>query len=138
MKPCPHPCPLNPAYLAAILIGDRAVETLPSSFAVVTAHNPEGVIALPDFNARAHAALVRRVEGLGIPGFPITGASPDRTYQEPGLGLDTGNLAIVAGLAAEFRQVAFYWIEAGQLFLAIDASGTGWQVASLADRYCQK
>lgn len=135
MKPSPHPCPLNPAYLAAILIGDRPLETLPSCFAVLTAHHPEGVIASPAFNARAHAALVRRVHELGIPSFPITGASPDRTHQEPGLGLETADLTVVAALATEFRQVAFYWIEDGQLLLANDACGSGWWVASLTDRY---
>ena len=135
MQPCPHPCPLNPAYLAAILIGERAVETFPSCFAVVTAHNPDGVIASLDFNAHAHAALVRRVHELGIPAFPITGSSPDRTHQEPGLGLDTGDLTVVAALVAEFQQVAFYWIEGGQVFLAIDASGFGWRIPSLTDQY---
>jgi len=138
MKPSPHPCPLPPAYLSAILIGNRRLESLPPTFAGVTAHNPDGVIASPAFNAHAHAALVRRAEHLGILHFPITGASPDRTHQEAGLGLDNSDLKLVAAIAAEFRQIAFYWIESNQVFLACDGSGFGWRIASLADRYFQE
>ena len=39
-----------------------------------------------------------------------------------------------ASISARFRQEAFYWVERGEIFLCIDASGLGWPVAPWTDR----
>jgi hypothetical protein len=80
-------------------------------------------------------ALEERIAALGVSSVPIAGASPDLSHQEAGFALEAGNLGLAAALSAEFRQKAFFWINQGEVYLCEDASGVGWLIGRLADRY---
>lgn len=129
----PHPG----EYLATVLLGARALEELPRSFAVVTAWNPHGRTVSETENVARGEALGRRVRALGWEHFDVTGASPDLGHREPGLGLVPPALADAAALSAAFDQRAFFWVEDGRLWVCDDASGSGWAAGALAERYRQ-
>ena len=89
----------------------------PETFAVVTAHNPEGVVDDPSANETADLSLRQEIERAGLIHFRVTGGSLDGRHQEPGWGIVLQNPEKARHLSEQFRQLAFFWVEQGQLSL---------------------
>ena len=91
-------------------------EDVPSSFAIVTAHNPDAHIVSQEQNAAFDKALQKAIEGMGLRAFRVTGGSFDFSHAEPGWGIVcTQDQA--RDLSAQFGQVAFFEIRTWQLYL---------------------
>lgn len=101
---------------------DKRTARWPDRFAVVTAHNPDGVIVSHAANRVADAKLERRLIALGCSPFRVTGGSKDMSHAEPGWGFAIGKPEVAVWLGREFRQLAIFWVEKGDLFL-VDCSG---------------
>jgi len=119
------PDPNLAAAFEAVLI-EIAPRSLPDSFAIITAWNPNGLDAALAENEAAdealHALLTQGLDptaealgSLDVP-FRCTGGNADRSHVEPGWGAAIEFDRAVA-LATRFQQVGFFWIEAGQLYL---------------------
>ncbi|PIR19087.1 MAG: hypothetical protein COV48_03935 [Elusimicrobia bacterium CG11_big_fil_rev_8_21_14_0_20_64_6] len=113
----------KPAYFHAHFHAGLRGRKLPSRFAVVTAFNPRGKKSPPAANRRRDAALRRRLRSLGIKCFRVTGGNEDGSHREPGWGLIVPSPIIARGLAAEFRQDAYYWVSSGRIYLGSAAGG---------------
>ena len=123
-----HLFPLNPEYFRTIFLGNEPESGWPDDFTIITAHDPLGRCATPAENMQADELLERRLLELGLAPFRVIGASPDQQHQEPGWGFAGADLAKAAELSNQFRQEAFFRIEAGQVFLHRDASGARWPI----------
>jgi hypothetical protein len=90
--------------------------TLPTSFAIITAHNPQGVICDATTNAQYNLALKRlltthsEVKKLQ----PIIGCAPDMSHQEASFLVDLPKGTAIT-LAKQFKQNAIFWVEEDQL-----------------------
>ena len=82
-------------------------------WAVLTACNP-GAVCSDENNLLRHAKLLERVESSGYRHFPACNLADDDAWPaEPGLLLLQIDEMQVAGLAAEFSQLAFVFGNAG-------------------------
>lgn len=113
-----EPTKLPPAFSRTYFIADKQDAGWPDRFAVVTAHNPDGVVLSPAANRNADARLERRLTALGCTPFRVTGGSKDMSHAEPGWGFAISNLETAVWLGCEFRQLAVFWINRGDLLLA--------------------
>lgn len=113
----------RPEHLAAYFTCDPPPGGLPARFGVVTAHDPGGKVRDAAANAAADAALKARLERSGLHHFRVTGRSRDGSHQEPGYGVAAGSPEAVRHLSREFGQLAFYWVEEGEVFV-INTGGT--------------
>lgn len=129
----PEPPPFDPAWFDTVFLVPSPPPQWPHRFAVVTAHNPGGRLASPEANLEGARDLERVLRSHGIDGFEVTGASPDLLHREAGLGFET-DLATAAVIAARFRQQGFFWIEAGNVSIRVDASGREWPMGSWQER----
>ena len=89
---------------------------LPESFAIITAHNPEGVISDININ-NFHDADLRKslISYREVKQFhPIIGCSPDMSHQEESYAIDTSKDTAFE-IATRFKQNAFFWVDKGQL-----------------------
>lgn len=103
-------------YQDARFVVETNPESLPATFAIVTACNPYGVTADETTNALQTQALRTKLSSGGITFFPVTGGSPDMKHSEPGFGcLLARNLA--QQLGAEFGQDAIFYVDKGELWL---------------------
>ena len=112
-----EPTKLPPEFLRTYFIADKRSGGWPDRFAVVTAHNPDGVIVSRAANRVADARLERRLTALGSSPFRVTGGSKDMSHAESGWGFAIANLETAVWLGREFRQLAVFWINRGDLFL---------------------
>lgn len=128
------PAPFDPAYFDTVFVVPKPPLRWPDSFAIVTAHNPGGKLAATHANDQQERALRDFLIAQGLEVFTVVGASPDLTHHEAGCGFDGGTLERVAGISERFGQVAFFWVEAGDVYICIDASGIGWKVGRWQDR----
>ncbi len=93
----------------AAVCRDREV----SSAAVITAWNPRGLIVSPGDNHAAQAALIARLDALGLAHEPGQGADPDGVWAPEDSRLVFGvDRQAAAGLAADFDQNAIVWMGA--------------------------
>lgn len=113
----------RPEHLAAHFTCDPPPGGLPARFGVVTAYNPEGRIIDAAANAAADASLKARLERSGLHHFRVTGRSRDGAHQEPGYGVAADSPEAVRHLSHEFRQLAFFWVEDGRVFV-VNTDGT--------------
>jgi len=60
--------------------------------------------------------LMHKLEKKQIPYWTIVGCSPDLTYREPSLLIDSDKITALE-LALSFEQNAIFWIEEQQLWL---------------------
>jgi hypothetical protein len=89
---------------------------LPPTFAIITAHNPDGLTQSDPANQDADEALRLLITATGLPHFRITGMSRDEVHQEPGWGIACSkNVAIAWG--KQCKQQAIFWVEQGELIL---------------------
>lgn len=112
MKDEPHP-----EHLACWFTCEPPPGGLPERFGVVTAYNPEGRPADAAANAAADAALKARLERSGLAHFRVTGRSRDGSHQEPGYGVAAETPEAVRHLSRQFRQLAFFWVEGGRVWV---------------------
>jgi len=86
------------------------------SFAIITAHNPQGQTLSKLENEKRHWALRGKLGRCDILCWEVTGGSQDFSYQEKGWGaLIPRQEAIQMGL--HFQQNAIYWVQSGILHL---------------------
>ncbi len=107
---------LPEAYRDTVFIIEAAPDPLPTSFAIITAHNPLGRKQSPRLNREADLRLRRLLQRSLASPFRATGCSPDQRHAEPGWGAELSfNDAITLG--RRFRQLAIWWIENDALHL---------------------
>lgn len=128
------PPPFNPAYFAAVFLVPCPPPAWPRTFAVVTAHNPEGRVTSDRANDEQARRLLEVLAREGLDSFAVVGASPDLVHQEAGRGFAVDSVSRAAAIARRFRQEAFYWVENGEIFLCTDDSGRRWPVAPWSSR----
>ena len=96
----------------------------PERFAVVTAHNPDGLLLEPAANAGADAMLRAALEKIGLEHFRVTGGSRDEAHREPGWGFSPATPQSAQELSQRFRQLAFFWIENDRVSLVDARTGS--------------
>lgn len=124
----------RPEHLAAYFTCEPPPDGLPPRFGVVTAHNPDGKVMDAAANAAADAALKARLDRSGLHHFRVTGRSRDGSHQEPGYGVAAESPEAVRHLSHEFRQLAFFWVDGGEVFVVNTAGSLLHPVAPLSDR----
>ena len=134
VTPTDAPAPFNPAYFDTVFLVPQPPREWPATFAIVTAHNPDGVLAPDAANDEYGRALGRYLRERDIESFAVVGASPDLTHHEAGRGFHAQSLEDAAAISARFRQEAFFWVEDGIVFICTDASGKGWEMARWSER----
>ena len=106
--------PLKDEYRQVHFRCDQAV--LPTSFFIVTAHNPDGTTVDAEANQRADEELRAEIRHLGYEAFGVTGGNADFTHAEPGWGFPCTREEALS-LARRFRQDAVFEIREGQVIL---------------------
>jgi len=134
VAPSDAPAPFRPAYFDTVFVVPQPPAAWPERFAIVTAHNPGGLLACETANNQQERALGEYLRREGFESFAVVGASPDLSHHEAGRGFDAGTLEVAAAISAKFAQQAFFWVEAGEVFICIDASGIGWKMARWEER----
>jgi hypothetical protein len=107
---------MNPEYKRIRFLA-QPVGALPVCFGVVTACNPNGVVAEEARNKAATSALRRQLNDAGRIFFPVTGCSPDLAQQEPGFAVVCQTSDEVVELGRAWQQEAVFWVEAGIVHL---------------------
>ena len=107
----------------------------PKRFAVVTAHNPDGLLADPAANDAADEELRAAMEKRGLTHFRVTGGSRDEKHREPGWGFSSATSQSAKELSLSFRQLAFFWIENDRLSLVDARTGESNDQGSWQDRW---
>lgn len=87
-----------------------------SPFAVITAHNPDGVGQSAEQNAAAERRLQDAVVQRGLPHRPADGVNPGCTHREAGLAV-VMPLVEARALAGEFGQDAIFWFDGCDFWL---------------------
>ena len=107
---------MNPNYTHTIFRAESSPAIWPKSFAVITAHNPNGVLHSKADNQKFDGQLQSALEQDGISYWRVTGGSPDFQHAEPGFAVE---ISIEAALAFGncYQQEAIFWIEEGTLFI---------------------
>jgi len=124
-----------PAAFLETYFWTDAGPSLPDRFIVVTAHNPDGVIAPPEWNDTADARLQAELTREGLPSFRVIGGARDRSHLEPGWGIAVEAPAPLGPrLSITYRQLAFFWVSDGEIWLVDTATGQRRFVAAWRDR----
>jgi len=97
----------------AVLAGELGVGP---PFAVITAHNPDGIGQSTEQNAAAERRLRDVVAQRGLAHRLADGLDPARTHREAALAVMTP-LAEARALASEFGQDAIFWFEGRRFWL---------------------
>jgi hypothetical protein len=129
-----EPAPFPAAWFETVFLVAEPPREWPETFAVVTAHNPAGLPAEHDVNAERERELAQRLGAAGIAFFEVVGASPDLLHREAGFGFAAEDPGEAAEIATEFGQQGFFWIEGGDVYICVDASGRGWRVGAWLER----
>jgi len=130
-----YPFPGNPYYFDTVFYGEPPAGGWPLNFALLTGSCPRhNRHATDEQNAIANAKLRAALRFHGFDPFPVTGTAPDFSHREEGWGFTAATLEIATKLCVEFDQDAYFWIDDGEIFLAMDASGGGWRVGSWNER----
>lgn len=132
LKPVPDlPASFSDAYFWTGVSG-----VLPEHFVIVTAYNPDALPTAPDLNAAADARLQAELAAGGHEAFRVTGGSRDRAHLEPGWGIPARTPAPLGSLLARrYRQLAFFWISDGDIWLVDTGAGTRSFVARWSERW---
>jgi hypothetical protein len=132
------PPPFSNPYFQTVFLVPQPPPAWPPSFAIVTAHNPDGRAAPEATNRENELALVEHLRTLGVESFEVVGCSPDLTHRENGRAFVATSVAVASEVSRRFRQEAFYWVENGIVFVLSDASGSGWMMARWDERLVKK
>ena len=103
-------------FAQAVFRGEPFPSDWTSDFAIITAHDPEGVVAPPAANLRADAQLEAELMAAGYRLHRITGGSSDGAHQEPGWAVPIGIVEAV-GYGRKYRQLAVFYVNSGRLSL---------------------
>lgn len=103
-------------FAQAVFRGEPFPSDWTSDFAIITAHDPEGVVAPPAANLRADAQLEAELMAAGYRLHRITGGSSDGAHQEPGWAVPIG-IAEAVGYGRKYRQLAVFYVNSGRLSL---------------------
>ena len=125
--------PLPPEYLSTVFLLEDPPDPLPPAFVIVTAWNPDGVTVDESSNGAADRKLLRELEERGLPGFRVTGCSPDFLHREPGWAVVLSTLEPVA-LGRRHRQLAIWRIKEDELILMDCTTGEESRVATFSER----
>lgn len=107
---------MNPAYSQARFRAELPHGSLPESFAVITACNPEGK-CLPDAeNIALTSSFEARLRELGLDHFPVTGYDAGSPHAEPGFGI-VCDLATAMSLGDSLAQEAIFRVHRGVVTL---------------------
>ncbi len=96
----------------------------PAEFAILTAHDPEGMVTDPADNQVADHTLAEELRGAGYRLHRIIGQSSDGAHQEPGWAVTVG-LPGAIELGRRYGQLAIFYIRQGRLTLVACADGEG-------------
>ena len=94
----------------------------PADFAIITAYDPEGRASSLAANLAADTELKTELQAAGCRLHRITGGSADGAHLEPGWGVRIG-LPGAVEFGRRYRQVAVFYVRAGQLVLVDCADG---------------
>jgi hypothetical protein len=94
----------------------------PADFAIITAHDPDGLPASAELNRAADEALEAELRAAGHRLHRITGGSADGAHLEPGWGVPIG-LPGAVEYGRRYRQLAVFCIQGGGLKLVDCADG---------------
>lgn len=94
----------------------------PADFAIITAHDPDGLSASAELNRAADEALEAELRAAGHRLHRITGGSADGAHLEPGWGVPVG-LPGAVEYGRRYRQLAVFCIQGGGLKLVDCADG---------------
>ena len=103
-------------FAQAVFRGEPFPSDWTSDFAIITAYDPEGVVAPPAANLRADAQLEAELMAAGYRLHRITGGSSDGAHQEPGWAVPIGIVEAV-GYGRKYRQLAVFYVNSGRLSL---------------------
>jgi hypothetical protein len=109
-------------FAQAVFRGEPFPSDWTSDFAIITAYDPEGVVAPPAANLRADAQLEAELMAAGYRLHRITGGSSDGAHQEPGWAVPIGIVEAV-GYGRKYRQLAVFYVNSGRLSLVDCESG---------------
>jgi hypothetical protein len=109
-------------FKQAVFRGEPLPAEWPADFAIITAYDPEGRAASPADNVAADAMLESELRAAGFRLHRITGGSADGVHLEPGWGVRIG-LPGAVEFGRRYRQVAVFYVRAGQLVLVDCADG---------------
>lgn len=124
-----------PAAFLETYFWTYAAASVPERFIVVTAHNPDGVVMPPDWNEAADAQLREELTREGLAFFRVTGGARDRSHLEPGWGIAVeAPEPLGRRLSIAYRQLAFFWVTDGKVWLVDTATGQQRFVATWRDR----
>ena len=126
--------PFDDAWLSTVFLVPDPPRCWPGRFAIVTAHNPEGSPAGPKDNLAFESQLDDFLAAQGIASFEVTGASPDFRHEERGRGFVVRGIDEAAAIATRFLQKGFFWVEDGDVYVAVDGSGQRWPLARWSER----
>ena len=105
--------------------------------AVLTAHNPGGVVTDPAANARAQALLEGELARRGRAWWPAAGADPSWSHVEDGVAVPGISEAEALELGAQFGQEAIFVLTPGSRRVIECVTGrrsvTGWVIVAEAD-----
>ena len=107
----------------------------PKRFAVVTAHNPDGLLVDPVANDAADEELRAAMEKRGLTYFRVTGGSRDEKHREPGWGFSSATPQSAKELSLSFRQLAFFWVENDRISLVDARTGESSDQADWHERW---
>jgi hypothetical protein len=114
---------MNPEYKRTRFLARPPAGGFPARFGVVTACNPNGMIADETRNAAATEKLRQELIGAGREFFPVTGCSPDFSHQEPGFGIVCQAAGEIVQFGRTWNQEAVFWIEDGIVHLVSCGAG---------------
>jgi hypothetical protein len=124
---------LPPEFLSAVFLLEDTPIPLPDHFAIITAWNPEGLMADRALNEAADRILKQELDDLGLAPFRVTGCSPDLSHREPGWGVVISKVeAIVVG--RRHRQLGVWLVRDDELILIDCATGEETDAGKLSER----
>ena len=100
----------------------------PADFAIVTAHDPEGVVTSPEQNVAADDSLASELRAAGYRLHRITGGSVDGVHLEPGWGVPI-DLPGAVELGRRYRQLAVFVVR-GRVVSLVDCTDGSAEVLS--------
>ncbi|PAW69482.1 MAG: hypothetical protein B9S38_09755 [Verrucomicrobiia bacterium Tous-C4TDCM] len=124
---------LPPEFLSTVFLLEDPPVPLPDHFAIITAWNPEGLMADDVDNETADRILKLELDDLGLAPFRATGCSPDLSHREPGWAVVLSKVEAIA-LGRRYRQLAVWRIEDDALILIDCATAKEERIARFSER----
>lgn len=113
---------MNPAYRHARLRAELPHGSLPESFAVITACNPEGKMIPMAENHERTRQFQDQLTKLGLDHFPVTGLDLQSPHKEVGFGVVCDD-ATACAFGDQWMQEAIYQVKRGEVSLVHLRSG---------------